>query len=81
MDSALSMMGKDELLHGDNSYDCNNCKAKQIALKKMEVYEVPNILILTLQRFKNGIKNQDLIKFPLKGLDMQKYTKCPKQNS
>lgn len=48
LESCLSLMGKDELLRGDNAYDCSTCKGKQVALKRMEVYEVPNILILTL---------------------------------
>ena len=30
-------------------------------------------MILTLQRFKNGKKNTDLIEFPVRGLDMKPY--------
>lgn len=75
LESCLALMGREELLREGNAYHCRTCKSKQSALKKMELYEVPNILILTLQRFKNGVKNADLMKFPIKGLDMRPYTR------
>ena len=39
----------------------------------MKFHRIPPILMLTLQRFKGGKKNEDLIKFPMKGLDMSQY--------
>jgi hypothetical protein len=41
----------------------------------MEIFKAPNILILTLQRFKSGHKNSDLIDFPIEGLDLKPYVK------
>lgn len=34
---------------------------------------MPAILMLTLQRFRGGKKNEDVVKFPLKGLSLEEY--------
>ena len=70
----------EEKLEKENSWYCSNCKKNQEALKKLEIYRAPNILIVQLKRFdckteniyegllKNK-KNESLVVFPIEGLD------------
>ena len=74
----------EEKLEQDNSWYCSKCKKNQEAFKKLEIYRAPNILIVQLKRFdckteniyegwiKNK-KNDSLVIFPLKDLDIGKY--------
>ena len=74
----------EEKLEKDNSWYCSNCKKNQEALKKLEIYRAPNILIVQLKRFdckteniyegllKNK-KNDSLVVFPIQNLDISKY--------
>ena len=74
----------EEKLEKENSWYCSNCKKNQEALKKQEIYRVPNILIVQIKRFdciteniyegllKNK-KNESLVVFPIEGLDIRKY--------
>ena len=74
----------EEKLEKENSWYCSNCKKNQEALKKLEIYRAPNILIVQLKRFdckteniyegllKNK-KNDSLVVFPVQGLDIRKY--------
>jgi len=38
-------------LKGDNKWYCGNCKDHVDALKKMDIYKLPNILVIQLKRF------------------------------
>jgi ubiquitin carboxyl-terminal hydrolase 4/11/15 len=49
---------KEEKLERENSWYCNICKKQQEALKQMEIYRAPRILIIQLKRFK--VKSQNL---------------------
>ena len=74
----------EEKLEKDNSWYCSYCKKNQEAFKKLEIYRAPNVLIVQLKRFdcktesiyegfiKNK-KNESLVNFPLKNLDIGKY--------
>jgi ubiquitin C-terminal hydrolase len=53
-----------------NAYECTVCASKQKALKSSRLHYLPPTLILCLQRFKSGQKNQTLVEFPLHGLDL-----------
>ena len=76
----------EELLTEDNTCYCSWCKKHQDSYKKMDIYKLPNILIIQLKRFNkeenivSGVgkyisssKNQDFVDFPIRGLDMGKY--------
>lgn len=71
----LQKSNKAEILEGKDAYACSKCKSLQKATKKHEIHSVPPILIICLQRFKNGVKNTEKIDFPLEGLDMSNYVK------
>jgi ubiquitin C-terminal hydrolase len=51
-----------ETLDNTNKWYCPKCKVKVSAYKKMEIEEVPDVLIITLSRFNNMQKNNTPIK-------------------
>jgi ubiquitin carboxyl-terminal hydrolase 4/11/15 len=80
----LETFRKKKKLTADNLWYCPSCKDHVEATKQMEFYTVPPILIFVLQRFKAhnqyfSSKKDDLIKFPIKGLDMAPYVACESQ--
>ena len=67
-----------EHLDDDNRWYCSACKEHVRACKTMELWRLPNILIIHLKRFefKHSLRRQKLetlISFPLEGLNMEKY--------
>ena len=69
------------MLQDSEAYECLVCKDKQRATKEHVIYKAPPILILTLQRFKSGRKNTDLIRYPIFGLDIAPYVVSGKNDS
>lgn len=51
-----------DTLDEKNKWDCPTCKKKVIAHKKMEIHEVPEVAIFTLNRFKGTSKNSTPVK-------------------
>ena len=44
------------------------------AVKKIQVYNVPPVLIINLKRFRgNSTKQDTLVNFPINGLDMSEF--------
>ncbi|KAH7408678.1 hypothetical protein DE146DRAFT_786093 [Phaeosphaeria sp. MPI-PUGE-AT-0046c] len=65
---------KSEVLSEDNAWYCNKCKELRRATKTLEIWTVPDILIIHLKRF-SGHRNlrdkiEELIDFPVTGLDL-----------
>jgi len=58
-------------LSEDDSWKCGNCGRQVAAIKQMELYKSPNILVMSLNRFKaaqlagGNQKITDLISFPV----------------
>ena len=70
----LQYFSKEERLDEKNQWKCPDCKNLQRAIKKMEIYQSPPILIIQLKRFKTNKSIQkskiiDLVDFPV-GTDM-----------
>lgn len=66
---------KPSKLDKDNAWYCNVCKDHVEATKTIEIYNVPPIMIICLQRFKSHNnyfkeKLEDKVSFPVTGLDM-----------
>lgn len=51
-----------ETLDDSNMWDCPTCKKKVVAYKKMEIHEVPEVAIFTLNRFRGTSKINTPIK-------------------
>jgi ubiquitin carboxyl-terminal hydrolase 4/11/15 len=88
LEDCLEAFNNEELLIEENQVYCRKCKEHRDTYKKMDVYKLPNILIIQLKRFsKEGggksqyggtrmmtsSKNSDTVEFPVEGLDMSKY--------
>mmetsp|Transcript_17137 Transcript_17137/g.20648 ORF Transcript_17137/g.20648 Transcript_17137/m.20648 type:complete len:452 (+) Transcript_17137:198-1553(+) len=58
---------------------CDKCGSKQEALKRMSLYRVPEVLVLQLKRFKQGLtpaeckKTNQIVKFDLDNLNIESY--------
>jgi ubiquitin carboxyl-terminal hydrolase 4/11/15 len=75
LDDCFKNFSKLEILKDDNEWYCNRCKTHTKAKKKMEIYNVPNILILHLKRFNQNNKITTLVDFPVENLDLTSYVK------
>ncbi|KAK0879034.1 hypothetical protein LTR87_007109 [Friedmanniomyces endolithicus] len=68
--------GKREILSEDNAWYCNRCKEMRQAAKTLEIWTIPDILIVHLKRFGGNRTFRDkidvLIDYPIEGLDMTK---------
>ena len=67
---------KMEKLKENNEWYCPKCKTHQRAEKKMEIYRSPHILIIHLKRFRNQSKIDNVVDFPITGLDISNYVIC-----
>jgi len=71
-----------ERLDDDNMYYCSACKKHVRATKTMELWRLPNVLVVHLKRFefRNAIrsfKDETFVDFPIEGLDMSPYCAHP----
>lgn len=78
MYGCLESFRMDKKLDKENTWYCNICKDHVQATKKIELYTVPPILVFCLQRFKSANiyykdKLEDLISYPVEGLNMTPY--------
>jgi uncharacterized UBP type Zn finger protein len=74
---SLTMFKEVETLGENDTWYCNKCKNHVLADKQMELWTTPAVLVLHLKRFSytryNRDKLEDLVQFPLEGLDMKPY--------
>jgi hypothetical protein len=73
LDELLTNFNQIEKLSKDNEWYCPKCKKLQLADKKMEIYSISEIVIIHLKRFRNNRKIENLVEFPIEGLDLTKY--------
>ncbi|KAK3655304.1 hypothetical protein LTR22_010334 [Elasticomyces elasticus] len=68
--------GKREILSEDNAWYCNRCKEMRQAAKTLEIWTIPDILIVHLKRFGGNRSFRDkidvLVDYPIEDLDMTK---------
>jgi hypothetical protein len=84
LDACLDTFTRPERLDVQNMWYCSRCKDHVQALKTMELWKLPNVLIIHLKRFeyKHSLRRDkldQLVDFPLYGLDMNQH--CGKYNS
>lgn len=73
LNDLFEILGEEELLDENNLWFCENCKKKQKAMKKLEIYKTPKILIIQIKRFNRIKKLETKVDFPIKNLDINKY--------
>jgi ubiquitin carboxyl-terminal hydrolase 4/11/15 len=75
--NCFSAFSNPEKLDRDNSWKCPHCKKNVEATKKMEIFKVPQILIIHLKRFKSlGMSREKInsaVSFPREGLDIREF--------
>lgn len=66
--------GKREILSEDNAWYCGRCKEMRQAAKTLEIWTIPDILIVHLKRFGGNRSFRDkidvFVDYPVEGLDM-----------
>ncbi|RAR01296.1 cysteine proteinase [Stemphylium lycopersici] len=74
LDECFTESSKSEVLSEENQWYCNRCKEMRRAEKTLEIWTVPDILIIHLKRFSGHRtfrdKIEDLVDFPVEGLDL-----------
>ena len=68
--------GKREVLSEDNAWYCNRCKELRRATKTLEIWTIPDILVVHLKRFGGNRSFRDkidvFVDYPIEDLDMTK---------
>lgn len=74
---ALTMFTSEEQLGSRDEWLCPKCKTQQQAHKKIELWKLPQILVLHLKRFQHGKYRRSKldvnVKFPSKDLDLTPF--------
>lgn len=77
--SCLDAFLKEEPLGPDDMWYCPNCKEHRQASKKLDLWRLPEILVIHLKRFSYSryFKNKldTFVSFPIQNLDMGKYAR------
>ncbi|ORY02564.1 hypothetical protein BCR34DRAFT_605535 [Clohesyomyces aquaticus] len=74
LEECFAETSKSEILSEDNAWYCNRCKELRRATKTLEIWTVPDILVVHLKRFSAHRTFRDkieaLVDFPTEGLDL-----------
>jgi ubiquitin carboxyl-terminal hydrolase 4/11/15 len=74
LDECFAETSKSEVLSEDNAWYCNRCKELRRATKTLEIWTVPDILVVHLKRFSSHRTFRDKVDarvdFPVEGLDL-----------
>jgi ubiquitin carboxyl-terminal hydrolase 4/11 len=63
-----------EKLSQANAWYCNRCVGHKQAVKKIQIFNTPPVLIINLKRFRGSYAKQNtLVDFPIEGLDMSEF--------
>jgi ubiquitin C-terminal hydrolase len=77
LQDCFAAFSNSEQLDRNNSWKCPHCKNNVEAVKKMEIYRVPNIFIIHLKRFRaSGVFREKInaaVAFPRENLDIRDY--------
>ncbi|KAI4303595.1 hypothetical protein MLD38_039204 [Melastoma candidum] len=77
--SCLDAFLKEEPLGPDDMWYCPSCKKHRQATKKLDLWKLPDILVVHLKRFSHSryFKNKlnTVVNFPIHNLDLTKYVK------
>ena len=83
LDACFGFFSLDEQLDEDNKWYCPKCKEFVCAHKKLDIWKVPQILVIQLKRFTGGRwtskKLDQFVDFP-EVIDMKKYVIGPQKD-
>ncbi|BGP41272.1 hypothetical protein JCM10449v2_005249 [Rhodotorula kratochvilovae] len=82
LNDCLAEFTKEERLGEDDMWYCGTCKEHKQATKKVELWKVPDVLVFALKRFSSSRysrdKLDDLVDFPIDGLDLTPWVEGDK---
>lgn len=74
LDDCFNETGKREVLSEDNAWYCSRCKELRRATKTLEIWTIPDILVVHMKRFGGSRTLRDkidvFVDYPVEGLDM-----------
>jgi len=70
LQDCFDLLMKEEELADDNSWKCSSCNNKHANVKKLNFFNIPDVLVVHLLRFEVGTKLDNVVDFPITGLDM-----------
>lgn len=74
LEECFATTSKPEILTEDNTWYCNRCKEQRRATKTLEIWTVPDILVVHLKRFGGNRSLRDkidvFVDYPIESLDM-----------
>lgn len=73
LEHLLTTFSQPEVLNKDNTWYCNHCQTHVQAIKTMEIYKTPRILIIHLKKLKLHAKKLPLVTFPIDELNMDPF--------
>lgn len=74
----FQLFTQQEILDGDNAWNCPNCKTRRRTIKTMRISRLPYTLIVHLKRFRQtsrgtSDKLEVMVTYPLQGLDLTEF--------
>ncbi|KAM4698607.1 ubiquitin carboxyl-terminal hydrolase 31 [Rhinophrynus dorsalis] len=85
LSQCFQLYTKEEQLAPGNAWRCPHCKQLQQGSIKLSLWTLPDVLILHLKRFRQDgdrrVKLQNMVRFPLTGLDMTPHVVKRSQSS
>ncbi|XP_068100550.1 ubiquitin carboxyl-terminal hydrolase 31 [Hyperolius riggenbachi] len=85
LSQCFQLYTKEEQLAPGNAWRCPHCKQLQQGSIKLSLWTLPDVLILHLKRFRQDgdrrLKLQNMVRFPLMGLDMTPHVVKRSQSS
>jgi ubiquitin C-terminal hydrolase len=83
LDECFEMFMEPETLGHDDEWYCSDCKQHKRATKKMDIWKVPDVLVIHLKRFRfaghSRRKISALVDYPVRGLDISRFVIGPDQ--
>ena len=80
--SCIEAFLKEEILDGEDAWNCGRCKTKRRAVKKLDIWRLPLILLVHLKRFSFHGHFRDkidkLVDFPSSNLSLSRFMVHPK---
>ncbi|XP_026947165.1 ubiquitin carboxyl-terminal hydrolase 11 isoform X9 [Sagmatias obliquidens] len=85
LQECIELFTTTETLEKENPWYCPNCKQHQLATKKLDLWMLPETLIIHLKRFSytkfSREKLDTLVEFPIRDLDFSKFVIKPQNES
>lgn len=79
LEGCIQRFSEPETLGANDTWFCPSCRNHVQAQKQLKIYKLPQVLVIHLKRFAQlsarfREKLEDLVEYPLRGLDLSAYT-------